>query len=82
MADHKEVMEVSFKPAAGGMISETRTKGKAGKFGHDYENHVAVHGSIGHAARHLKKVMEYAEGHSKKSMSPRMEKTAAPSMKR
>ncbi len=58
MADH-EVQEVSFKPATGGMISETRRKMAGdGKFGPEWKTETAVHANLGHAIRHLKSTME------------------------
>lgn len=70
--DH-EIQECSFRPAKGGMISETRWKTAGGKFGPDYKTETAVHGSLGHAVRHLKSVMGQAE-HKKKEKSGSMKK--------
>lgn len=69
--DH-EIQECSFRPAKGGMISETRSKTAGGKFGPDYKTETAVHGSLGHAVRHLKSVME--PGSKKKEKSGSMKK--------
>lgn len=51
---HGSVESIDFKPAIGGMISETRRKVSGGKFGPDWKHETAVHPSIGHAVRHLK----------------------------
>lgn len=63
-----ELIEVSFKPATGGMISETRHKMGGGKFGPDYKHDTAVHGSLGHAVRHLKAAFGKASGKKDASM--------------
>lgn len=52
--DNASVQGIEFKPATGGMISETRHKVSGGKYGPDYKYETAVHPSIGHAVRHLK----------------------------
>lgn len=51
-----ELQDVTFRPAKGGLISETSHKVKGGKFGPDYKRETAVHGSLGHAMRHMKDV--------------------------
>jgi hypothetical protein len=64
MAKNGEVCEVSFKPAKGGVISETRTKMKRGGQGggpdYDYKTENGVHPSMEHASAHLKSTL----GHS------------------
>lgn len=59
-----EVESVQFKPAKGGVISETRHKIKRGGQGggplHDYEHETAVHPTIESAHAHLTAMM----GHS------------------
>ncbi len=55
--DSGQLDEVSFRPATGGLISETRRKSKNGDFGSDYKRETAVHSNIGQAVRHLKSVM-------------------------
>ncbi len=67
----RELIEVSFKPATGGMISETRHKTGGGKFGPDYKHDTAVHGSLGHAVRHLKTAFGKAAGKKEKGASMR-----------
>ncbi len=64
MPDH-ELLEISFKPATGGMISESRHRTNGDKFGPDYKHETAVHPSIGHAVRHLKTSMGKAMGKKK-----------------
>ncbi len=70
----KTLVEVSFKPATGGMISETRHKTSGGKFGPDYKYDTAVHGSLGHAVRHLKAAFGHA---GKKKAAVGKEKNAS-----
>ncbi len=70
----RELIEVSFKPATGGMISETRHKTGGGKFGPDYKYDTAVHGSLGHAVRHLKAAFGKAAGGKKSDRSASMRK--------
>ncbi len=66
-----EVDEVSFKPAEGGVISETRSKYKRGGQGggpdYDYEHTTAIHSTIEHAQAHLAKTMG---GHYGKESEP------------
>lgn len=54
----RDVLEVAFKPARGGLISETRIRRKVGKSAsYDLgpsDSETAVHPSIGHAVKHLK----------------------------
>lgn len=59
------LQDVTFRPAIGGMISETSTK-KEGKMGPDYRRETAVHPSIGHAVRHLKSLFGGEERTGKK----------------
>jgi hypothetical protein len=51
--------EISFRPAEGGAISETRTEYKRGGQGGgpdvDYDHETAVHPTLEHAVKHLKK---------------------------
>jgi len=69
----RELIEVSFKPATGGMISETRHKTGGGKFGPDYKHDTAVHGSLGHAVRHLKAA--FGQVGASKKKEPGMKKS-------
>lgn len=59
-----EVMEVSFRPAKGGVISETRSRTKRGGQGggpdYDYETENGVHPTVKHAAAHLEKTLGHA----------------------
>jgi hypothetical protein len=57
---HKgRLCEISFRPADGGAISETRTVYKRGGQGGgpdvDYDHETAVHPTLEHAVKHLKK---------------------------
>lgn len=56
-----EIEGVHFKPAKGGLISETSMKFKRGGQGggpmHDYEHETAVHPTMEHAQAHLAKMM-------------------------
>lgn len=61
-----ELQDVTFRPAKGGLISETSHRIKGGKFGQDYKRETAVHGSLGHAVRHLKSVMGGGKSSMKK----------------
>lgn len=58
-----ELIEVSFKPAKGGVISETRSKHKRGGQGggpdYDYETENAVHSSAEAAGKHLASTMAH-----------------------
>jgi hypothetical protein len=60
MAKKAELLEVSYKPAQGGVISETRTRMKRGGQGggpdYDHETEQAVHPTLEHAQKHLSKV--------------------------
>ena len=51
--------EISFRPADGGAISETRTEYKRGGQGGgpdvEYDHETAVHPTLEHAVKHLKK---------------------------
>jgi hypothetical protein len=51
--------EISFRPAEGGAISETRTEYKRGGQGGgpdvEYDHETAVHPTLEHAVKHLKK---------------------------
>lgn len=59
-----EVKEVSFKPAKGGIVSETRKEVKRGGQGggpnYDYEHETAVHPTIESAHAHLTAMMGHA----------------------
>lgn len=61
-----EVCEVSFKPAKGGLVSETRTKSKRGGQGggpdYDYETENGVHSTLEHASKHLKSTLGHHFG--------------------
>jgi hypothetical protein len=61
MAKKQEVIEVAFRPAQGGVISEARTRtrrsGQGGGPGYDYDTEEVVHPSFEHAAKHLRHVM-------------------------
>jgi hypothetical protein len=62
----KTVIEVSFEPAEGGIISKTRHReGDDSDFGMR-ETKTAIHPSMDHAAAHLMKTMEgcFTEGGS------------------
>lgn len=56
-----EVKEVSFKPAKGGIVSETRREFKRGGQGggpsHDYEHETAVHPDMKSAHAHMAAMM-------------------------
>lgn len=56
-----EVKEVSFRPAKGGIVSETRKETKRGGQGggpiSDYEHETAVHPTIESAHEHLSAMM-------------------------
>jgi hypothetical protein len=58
MAKKAEIVEVSFKPATGGIVSETRSKmrrgGQGGGPDWDYETESGVHPTLKHASEHLK----------------------------
>lgn len=58
-----EVKEVSFKPAKGGVVSETRKEVKRGGQGggpmHDYEHETAVHPDMESAHAHLSAMMSH-----------------------
>jgi hypothetical protein len=53
----QEIEEVAFRPAKGGIISETRTKtkrpGQGGGPSYDYDHDTEVHPSMEHAQAHL-----------------------------
>lgn len=53
-----KVCEISFRPAKGGAVSETRTEyqrgGQGGGPDVDYEHETAVHPTMAHAVNHLK----------------------------
>lgn len=53
-----KVCEISFRPAEGGAVSETRTEYKRGGQGGgpdvDYDHETAVHPTLEHAVKHLK----------------------------
>lgn len=61
-----EVEHVSFRPAKGGIVSETSMKTTRGGQGggplHDYGSETAVHGSMAHAVKHLKEKMGHCFG--------------------
>lgn len=63
------IESVSFRPAKGGVISETshRTKrsGQGGGPMHDYDHETAVHPSMEHAQAHLGKMLGDCYGSSK-----------------
>lgn len=44
---------VEFRPAKGGLVSETRMAEKGDKFGPSFKRETGIHPSIGHAKRHL-----------------------------
>jgi len=58
--------EISFRPADGGAISETRTEYKRGGQGGgpdvDYDHETAIHPTMEHAERHLRKTLGPAFG--------------------
>lgn len=65
MAKHKgEVESVTFRPAKGGVVSETTTAYKRGGQGggpdREYEHETAVHPTHEHAAAHLKSMLGHA----------------------
>ncbi len=64
------LQDVTFRPATGGMISETSSKHE-GKMGLDYKREIAVHPSVGHAVRHLKSLFGNTERPGKKKTSMR-----------
>jgi hypothetical protein len=57
----RELLEVSYRPAKGGLISETRTRtprgGQGGGPDFDHETEQAVHKNLKHAQAHLAKCM-------------------------
>lgn len=59
-----EVTHVSFKPAKGGIVSETHKETKRGGQGggpmHDYDTETAVHPTIESAHAHLTAMMGHA----------------------
>lgn len=63
-----EVISVEFRPAKGGVVSETRTKYKRGGQGggpmDDYEHETAVHSTKEDAAAHLHAALGKAWGGS------------------
>jgi hypothetical protein len=64
---HKgRLCEISFRPADGGAISETRTVYKRGGQGGgpdvDYDHETAVHPTLEHAVKHLRKTLGPAFG--------------------
>lgn len=62
----REVEAVEFRPAKGGVISETKTKvhrgGQGGGPDYDYEREETGHPTHEHAAAHLKKMLGHAFG--------------------
>jgi hypothetical protein len=74
MSRKSELIEVSFKPAKGGIISETRTKVKRGGQGggpdYDYETENGAHPDLAHAAAHLKSTMGHCFSGSAKTEEP------------
>jgi len=77
-----EVMGLEFKPAKGGLISETTTKYKRGGQGggpmEDHERESAVHPTIKHAQEHLAAVMGHCcpSGTDKEDDEPNRETAA------
>jgi hypothetical protein len=68
-----EVESVSFRPAKGGMISETHMRIKRGGQGggpvHDYESNTAVHPDMKSAHAHLTAMLGHSfEGPSRESV--------------
>ena len=67
---HREVESVSYRPAKGGIISETRHKtfrgGQGGGPNFDWGSDDAVHPSMEHAMKHLKSMMGSVFGEAQK----------------
>lgn len=65
-----EVQEVTFRPAKGGVVSETRMKYKRGGQGggpmNDYESQTAVHSSHEEPSKHLKAMLGRCFGNEEK----------------
>lgn len=53
----EQVAGIEFKPADGGMISETRHRTAGDKYGPSFEHKTAVHAKLSDAVAHLKKHM-------------------------
>jgi hypothetical protein len=73
-ASKKELIEISFRPAKGGLISETRHKSRGNGFMSDSET--AVHPNIGHAMKHMKESVG-AEPLKKKEPGAKKAKSAS-----
>jgi hypothetical protein len=69
-----EVQEVSFRPAEGGLVSETHTKfkrsGQGGGPDFDHERETAIHPTIEHAHDHLSAMLGHHFGTEKKAAKP------------
>lgn len=70
MAEQTDIDSIDFKPATGGLISTTRRMSKGGKFGPDYKSETAVHPSLDHAVRHMKKTFGESLSKKKKEKEP------------
>lgn len=61
MAKKPELLEVSYRPAKGGVVSETRTRtkrsGQGGGPDFDHESETGVHPSLEHAQAHMASVL-------------------------
>lgn len=54
MAEQLDVDSIDFRPAEGGLTSETRYNGKNGSFGNTKR---AIHPNLGSAMKHIKKTI-------------------------
>jgi len=70
------VESISFRPAEGGLVSETTTKYKRGGSGggpdSEYDRETGIHPTIEHAIAHLKETM----GHHYKGGKPAKEESS------
>lgn len=68
MARKPEVVGIEFKPAKGGMMSETRTRqqrsGQGGGPLMEHDSEMAIHPTMDHAKAHLEKCMGHCFGSS------------------
>jgi hypothetical protein len=66
MAKKPEILEVAFKPAKGGVVSETRTRtprgGQGGGPSFEHDSEQGVHPTMEHAVAHLKSSLGHCFG--------------------
>ena len=67
MPRKSELVEVSYRPAKGGIVSETRTRtrrsGQGGGPDYDHETEQGVHPTTQHAQAHLKELFAHIVDH-------------------